>query len=121
VAGGFIRIKRQVLEEFRKHYPDLWYREGSATPDKPNIKFTQFFGAESIDHQCYGEDHMFSRKLREIGIKMYIYPNVDITHWGYQNFPGNYDKYLRKQAAAMAAVPIPDDRAHPISLEQKSA
>ena len=98
IAGGFIRLKRSVLEKFRKHYPDLWYREGSSSPDNPAKQFTQFFGAESIDHQFYGEDHMFSRKIREMGVKMYIYPNVDITHWGYKNFPGNYDHYLRKQA-----------------------
>lgn len=123
VAGGFIRIKRQVLEEFRKRYPDLWYREGSSAPDKPELRFTQFFGAESIEHQFYGEDHMFSRKLREMGVKMYIYPNVDITHWGYKEFPGNYDKFLRKQALEMGPPEIkaPEDKAHPIKVEQKLA
>ena len=98
LAGGFLRLKRSVLEKFREHYPDLWYREGTSSPENPEKRFTQFFGAESIDHQFYGEDHMFSKKLREMGVKMFIYPNVDITHWGYKNFPGNYDKYLKEQA-----------------------
>ena len=40
---------------------------------------------------------MFSKKLREMGTKLYIYPNVDIVHWGYKNFPGNYDQFLRDQ------------------------
>jgi glycosyltransferase involved in cell wall biosynthesis len=97
IAGGFMRLKRSVLEKFRKSYPDLWYREGSSSPDDPEKRFTQFFGAEAIDHQFYGEDHMFSKKLREMGTKLYIYPNVDIVHWGYKNFPGNYDQYLRAQ------------------------
>ena len=113
IAGGFIRIKRSALEKFRKHYPDLWYREGSSSPSKPDKQFTQFFGAESINHQFYGEDHMFSKHLREMGMKLYIYPNVDITHWGYKNFPGNFDHYLRQKAEeGPAQVENPVDKAH---------
>ncbi len=98
LAGGFLRIKRSALEKFRAHYSDLWYQEASVDPTDPGKKFTQFFGAESIDHRFYGEDHMFSRKMRELGIKMFIYPNVDIEHWGYKNFHGNYDKFLKAKA-----------------------
>ena len=102
VAGGFLRIKRSALEKYRKHYPDMWYREGSSSPDNPAKQFTQFFGAESIDHQFYGEDHMFSKKMRDMGLKLFIYPNVDIAHWGYKNYPGNFDTFLKKSAQTMA-------------------
>lgn len=98
LAGGFLRIKREVLEQFREHYKDLWYVEPSSSPGDPQKKFTQFFGAEAIDNRFHGEDHMFSKKLREMGTKMFIYPNVDITHWGYKAFPGNFDKHLKEQA-----------------------
>ena len=98
LAGGFLRIKRHVLEKFREHYPDLWYQEPSLDPKNPNKRFTQFFGAESMDHKFYGEDHCFSRRLREMGCKMFIYPNIDIVHWGYKPFEGNYDKWLKKAA-----------------------
>ena len=100
LAGGFLRIKRQALERFREHYTDLWYREPTSAPGEPEKRFTQFFGAESIDHRFFGEDHMFSKKLRDMGIQMFIYPNVDITHWGYKNFPGNFDQFLKAQALA---------------------
>jgi glycosyltransferase involved in cell wall biosynthesis len=103
LAGGFLRIKREALEMFRKHYPDLWYREATSSPDDPEKRFTQFFGAESIDHRFFGEDHMFSKKLRDMGVKMFIYPNVDITHWGYQRFPGNFDQYLKGKAKEQKA------------------
>ena len=116
VAGGFLRIKRSALEKFRKHYPDLWYREGSSSPDNPAKQFTQFFGAESIDHQFYGEDHMFSKKMRDMGVKMFIYPNVDIAHWGYKNYPGNFDTFLKKTAQTGEQQPkqVPTDRTHAI-------
>jgi glycosyltransferase involved in cell wall biosynthesis len=99
LAGGFLRIKRGVFEAFRAKYPDLWYQEPTTDPDNPEHKFTAFFGAESIDHKFYGEDHCFAKRLREMDLQMFIYPNVDIVHWGYKDFAGNYDKFLRAAAA----------------------
>jgi glycosyltransferase involved in cell wall biosynthesis len=99
LAGGFLRIKRSVLEKFRDKYPDDWYVEPSTDPSEPEHKYTRFFGAESIDHKFYGEDHYFSKRLRDIGIPMMIYPNVDMVHWGYKDFRGNYDKWLKQQVA----------------------
>jgi hypothetical protein len=52
--------------------------------------------------------------MRDMGMKMYIYPNVDLTHWGYQNFPGNFDQFLKKRAADMkkiADVQVAEQRA----------
>ena len=97
LAGGFLRLKRGVLERFKDHYKDLWYVEPTTRPDEPEHKFTAFFGAESIDHKFYGEDHTFSKRLRDMGVRMFIYPNVDIVHWGYKDFSGNYDKFLKNQ------------------------
>ena len=104
LAGGFLRIKRSLLERFREHYPDLWYVEPSTDPQEPDHKFTEFFIAEKIDHKFYGEDHAFSKRLREMGAKMMIYPNVDIVHWGYKDFGGNFDKFLKKQVQQQAAA-----------------
>ena len=102
LAGGFLRIKRGLLERFRKHYPDLWYVEPSTDPEDPEHRFTEFFIAEKIDHKFFGEDHAFSKRLREMGVRMMIYPNVDIVHWGYKDFGGNFDKFLKKHAEAPA-------------------
>lgn len=98
LAGGFLRIKRSVLERFRAHYKDLWYVEPTTDPDEPDHKYTAFFGAESINHVFFGEDHCFSKRLRDMGIRMMIYPNVDIVHWGTKDFCGNFDKFLKKEA-----------------------
>jgi hypothetical protein len=66
--------------------------------------------APAIDHDCrpparlprhtsrgFGwlAIHCFAKRLRDMGIKMFIYPNVDIVHWGYKDFSGNYDKWLK--------------------------
>ena len=97
LAGGFLRLKRRALEKFREHYTDLWYEEKTTDPEDPDHRYTAFFGAESISHKFYGEDHYFARRCREMGMKMFIYPDVDIVHWGYQNFTGNYHKFLKEE------------------------
>jgi len=104
LAGGFLRIKRQVLELYKEKYPDLWYHEPSSNPSMPDYKFTAFFAAQSEEHRFYGEDHMFSKRMRELGVSMFIYPNIDIIHWGYKPFPGNYDKFLKQRHEAMQKI-----------------
>jgi len=96
LAGGFLRIKRRVFEKFKDHYKDLWYEEPTTDPSNPQHRFTAYFGAESIDHKFFGEDHCFAKRLRDMGIQMFIYPNVDIVHWGYKDFAGNYDKWIKE-------------------------
>ena len=97
LAGGFLRIKRHVLEEFRKRKPDLWYMEPSTDPNDPNKKFTQFFAAEKIDGTFYGEDHWFSKHIRDLGINMMIYPNATISHYGVKGWTGNLDQFLKEK------------------------
>jgi hypothetical protein len=96
LAGGFLRIRRSVLERFREHYPDLWYLEPSTMPSQPERRYTQFFAAEACDHRFMGEDHMFSKRLKEMGIPMFIYPNATINHFGIKGWEGNLDQWLKK-------------------------
>ena len=101
LAGGFLRIKRHVLERFREHYKDLWYVEPSTQPDKPEHRYTQFFAAEKgAGNAFFGEDHWFSSKIRDMGGQMFIYPNVSINHYGLQAWSGNLDKWLKDQKYA---------------------
>ena len=104
LAGGFLRIKREVLERFREHYPDLWYREPSTRRDEPERKYTQFFAAQSEDHQFIGEDHMFSKRMREMGMPMFIYPNATIEHYGVKGWLGNFDKFLKGEHKKLEEV-----------------
>jgi len=103
LAGGFLRIKRKVLENFKEKFPDLWYREPSTRPDEPGRKYTQFFAARDEDHQFVGEDHYFSKRMREMGMQMFIYPNATIEHYGVKGWRGNFDEFLRKNKAGKDA------------------
>jgi hypothetical protein len=70
-----------------EHYPE-WYTEPSTDPEDPQHEYAEYFFAGKIEGQFYGEDHSFSKRIREMGTKMFIYPNVNLTHWGYKGFEG---------------------------------
>jgi glycosyltransferase involved in cell wall biosynthesis len=106
LAGGFLRIKRHVLEQFRNKYPDDWYREPTTDPKRPEKRYTQFFAAEKLDGMFFGEDHYFSRKLRDMGMEMFIYPNVTISHFFTKPYTGNLDSFLKEQKK-IGMVPPP--------------
>lgn len=96
LAGGFLRIKRHVLEKYREFHKDHWYVEASTNPDKPQYRYTQFFASQKdADGQFYGEDHWFSKRIREMGTQMMIYPDATITHFGVNGWSGNLDKWLK--------------------------
>lgn len=98
LAGGFLRIKRHVLEKYREFHKDHWYVEASTNPEKPQYRYTQFFASQKdSDGQFYGEDHWFSKRIREMGTQMMIYPNATITHFGVNGWSGNLDQWLKEK------------------------
>lgn len=94
VAAGFLRIKRKILEDFKNFYPDLWYNEPTADPSSPERKYHSFFMSQVEDHLLYGEDMWFSKKLREMNQELWIYPNVNMGHFGVKGWAGNYHQFL---------------------------
>lgn len=100
VSGGFLRIKKSVLEKFVKAYPDRWYQDYGK-------KRIQFFGHNPIvNHAPITGDILFSDICREIGVELWCDPNIQITHWNMREYPGNFDQFLRTRGDAAAAVKI---------------
>jgi hypothetical protein len=89
VPAGFIRIKKNVVQRFIEEYPDAFFY------GEDNVKVYQFFWNEIKDHQFTGMDYVFSDKLKTLGFKLWIDPNIDIGHWGITEYKGSLDKHLR--------------------------
>ena len=93
IPGGFMRIKTSALRKFEKAYPDRWYHHGEG-------RDVQFFGGnEVVDHVFQSMDHAFCLACTEIGIPLWIDPNISIAHYGLTGYEGNLDQYLRNAAA----------------------
>lgn len=101
LAGGFIRIKREVLEKYREKYEaDYHYYDAGADPNSPERKYVEFFTCERAQMEKdgpmlrWGEDRVFGKRLQAIGIESWIYPNVDFGHYGVKGWMGNYHRWL---------------------------
>lgn len=95
LSAGFLRLKRTALEKFRDHYPDARYKEPFADPEYSDRDYIAFFEAIREDGLLWGEDMMFSRRLKQMGMPLWIYPNVEMGHYGVKGWTGNYDRFLR--------------------------
>lgn len=96
IAGGFTRIKRSALEKYADAYPNDVYLDPFAWPGQPGRIYTMFFMCDVKDFQRYGEDAYFSRRMKECGVKLWIDPNITITHYGMNGWSGNLHEHLLK-------------------------
>jgi hypothetical protein len=98
LAGGFMRIKRAALEKFRDAYPQYRYKDSSADPADTDREYVEFSTCELADGLRWGEDRVFGKRLKAIGIDAWIYPNIQFGHYGIKGWTGNFDNFLRGQA-----------------------
>lgn len=83
VPGGFMRIKRRVLErlsgsveKYRDPYgrwPCLW----------------NFFESRLVGTEYWGEDYWFCTRWRDLGGEIWLDPDITLTHTGNKIFSGN--------------------------------
>lgn len=104
LAGGFIRIKREALVQYKEKYPEQVYHDAGADPSYPERLYVNFFNCEIQKVEGgpplrWGEDRVFGQRMQAIGIEGWIYPNVEFGHYGVKGWMGNYDTHLRKAAA----------------------
>jgi hypothetical protein len=100
ISGGFIRMKRECLVKFKDHYKDMTYQDSSADPSYPERLYTEFYTCERADGLRWGEDRVFGKRMRAIGVEGYIYPNIHFGHYGIKGWMGNYDTFLRNPPKA---------------------
>lgn len=111
LAGGFLRVKRSALEKYRDHYSDLTYYDPAADPGCPERKYTEFFTCERAElngtMMRWGEDRVFGKRMKEIGIDGWIYPRINIGHYGVKGWTGNFHDHLTAQSAkTQAGAPV---------------
>jgi len=103
---GFMMIQRKTFEKFAAAYPELMYK-----PD--HVRDKHFDGSREI--MCYfdalidpesrrylSEDYMFCVWARRIGLKVWMCPWMNLTHFGTYPFSGSLVDLASIGAAATA-------------------
>jgi len=80
VPAGFMLISRSVIEKMRNHFPELYY--SPKDPRNPSDSAFLFFNTELWNGEFWGEDYVFCRRVREIGIDIWVDPTIQFDHAG---------------------------------------
>ena len=80
IPAGFMLIKRHVLERMIAHFSHLYFE-----PLNQDLKHENgycLFNTEVIDKQFWGEDYVFSKRVREAGFDIWVDPMIKFNHAG---------------------------------------
>ena len=83
LPGGFLCISRKSLELLQKKFPERWIEHFGK-------RFFAYFQMRFEDGKLWGEDSYFCKELRELGLNIFLFLDLTLTHWDQNNaFVGN--------------------------------
>lgn len=94
VPAGFLKVRVQAIDRLMLAYPELCY----GPPSHPSF---DLFNHGAFERVWWGEDMAFCRRWAAIGGEIWMPPDMDIDHWGYdakgkpKAWEGNLARYLR--------------------------
>jgi hypothetical protein len=93
VPMGFTRMSRAMAQKMSDAYSMLAYRHHSA----PDLDCRCLFDLELINGGYFGEDYVFCQKWRGLGGKVWIDPDLTLTHHGMAGYEGSIGKWLKSR------------------------
>lgn len=98
LPGGFMVITRAALERVVEAFPDRRYRHG-------DDQFYAFFDAPFREGRLFGEDNAFCDLWRKTGGKVWLDPDLTLTHTGGDPaFTGRIGDWMVREAAMSIAA-----------------
>lgn len=99
LPAGFVCLSRKVFEILEKAHPER--------------KFTHFghtlhcYFQTPFANGLHSEESFFAHEWRETGGKLYLYPELEITHWDFSPVPykGHIGQWLKSRAEATCPQP----------------
>jgi len=80
IPAGFMLIKRHVIERTTAHFSHLYFE-----PKHKDFKHENgycLYNTEIVDGEFWGEDYVFSRRVREAGFEILVDPLIEFDHAG---------------------------------------
>lgn len=89
-AGGFLRMKRAMLEKMVAHYSDELMCADDMVPNGESCRLFNPYFYKGEDGRRYqlSEDYAFCQRWRDIGGKVYLDVNIPMAHTGMTTFQG---------------------------------
>jgi len=101
-GSGFMMIQRKVFERFAQTYPTLRYESDGRERDnrKPGQILACFDTFITDQGRYLSEDFNFCRLVREMGMKVWVAPWLQLNHLGHHKFIGNPQAFTQPAEAA---------------------
>lgn len=97
VGTGFVKITREVFAELAAAHPD-WKRRGWPNmPEQAQAHYYRFFRFDDGPDE-FGEDIGFCRDWRALGGRVFVDPEIKLTHVGEMEFSGDFTALLQPEA-----------------------
>lgn len=105
---GFMMIKRSVFNEMEKAFPEyLYYPDHVRNKNfDGSRKIMAHFQDPIVNDRFLSEDYFFCQKVAEIGLKTWLLPWVQLTHFGSYMFGGSLSDIAQIGANATADVDL---------------
>lgn len=91
--GGFMRLKRSVVEQMTAAYPQLEYDE----PFAPKGVAHSLFDFARHGRNYVSEDYVFCARFRALGGKVWADPRIAFEHIGQKGVRGRFSDFLAGQ------------------------
>jgi hypothetical protein len=92
VPMGFTRMRRAMVQKMFDA-SDQPYRHHSA----PDLDCRVLFDLVYANGGFFGEDFVFCSRWRELGGKVWVDPELSVTHHGMKDFPGHLGNWLKSR------------------------
>ena len=90
VPTGFLSMSRNAFKKFREAYPGREYQSRGVTQ-------YAYFQIPYFDGSLYTEDSWFCKEWRAVGGKVFMDPELTLTHWkGNIPYEGHIGNWLKK-------------------------
>lgn len=91
LPGGFLAISRSVFEKLKGAHPDRGIEHFGK-------QMHCYFQMPFLEGRLYGEDAMFCREWRAAGGKVFLDPELTLTHWDFNKpYVGHIGKWLKSR------------------------
>lgn len=98
LPGGFLSLSRKVFETLKAAHPNRSYEHFGHHSHC-------YFQTPFIDGFLYGEDSYFCKEWRDLGGKVWLDPEISLTHWDFNRpYPGHIGNWLKRRAGLAATA-----------------
>jgi hypothetical protein len=96
LPGGFLSLSRKVFETLKAAHPERGYEHFG---NQAHCYFQMLF----TEGHLFGEDSYFCKEWRDTGGKVFLDPELTLTHWDFNRpFKGHIGNWLKGRAIAAA-------------------